>query len=99
MKCKHCGYIPPNDTIKHCNNIGCKWYGKRIDVDVDVDVAVAFAEQKHQENSCGMLGFATVPDQIFGRTYDMETAMAKGTVFPELDMPYTKRILNRGGQG
>jgi hypothetical protein len=43
-----------------------------------------------------MLGFATVPNQVWGRIYDMETAMRQGTVFPELDMPYTKKIIDRG---
>ena len=34
------------------------------------------------------LAIATVPMQQFGETYPPEVALCKGTLFPELDLPY-----------
>lgn len=37
--------------------------------------------------SCA-LGIATVPCQQWNGTYDTEKALKRGTVFPELDLPF-----------
>ncbi len=37
---------------------------------------------------CGYpIGYAFVPDQHFGTVYDMDMALERGTLFPELDLP------------
>lgn len=43
-----------------------------------------------------MLGLATVPFQQFGKIYPPDKAMMAGTIFPCLNMPYDKNIINRG---
>ena len=35
-----------------------------------------------------LLAIATVPMQQLGETYPPEVALCKGTLFPELDLPY-----------
>jgi len=47
-------------------------------------------------NSMHSYGFATVPMQQFDKIYSPQKAMEKGTIFPLLDMPYDKKIINRG---
>ena len=42
------------------------------------------------------LGFATVPNQSFDGISSLDDAMKHGTLFPSLNMPYNKRIINRG---
>jgi hypothetical protein len=34
------------------------------------------------------VGYAYVPIQKFGETYTPEEALKRGTLFPELDLPY-----------
>lgn len=34
------------------------------------------------------LAHAYVPDQVLGEVYDPKKALCRGTIFPELDMPY-----------
>lgn len=33
------------------------------------------------------VGYAFVPEQHFGDVYDTDTALERGTLFPELDLP------------
>lgn len=33
------------------------------------------------------IGYAFVPEQHFGTVYDMDMALERGTLFPELDLP------------
>lgn len=50
--------------------------------------------------SCGCLGYAYVPVQELGRTYDAAAALNRGTVFPELDLSmceYGKVCKQEGG--
>lgn len=37
------------------------------------------------------IAMAYVPWQRFGRTYDTEQALSVGTIFPELNKPFTGR--------
>lgn len=53
------------------------------------------------ENECSWQtpGMAYVPWQMFTKTYDPKKALQAGTIFPELDKPFTgKCMLNRGGR-
>lgn len=43
------------------------------------------------------LAIATVPMQSFQRLYDAQTALSKGTVFRELDLPFGGSEVNRCG--
>jgi hypothetical protein len=36
----------------------------------------------------GLLAISSIPMQTFGETYPPEAALCKGTIFPELDLPY-----------
>ena len=47
------------------------------------------AEPPMQEEACPcMLAISSIPMQTFGETYPPEVALCKGTIFPELDLPY-----------
>ncbi|MCD8232321.1 MAG: spore coat associated protein CotJA [Clostridiales bacterium] len=37
------------------------------------------------------IAMAYVPWQHFGRTYDLDHALSVGTIFPDLDKPFTGR--------
>ncbi|MCI7108011.1 MAG: spore coat associated protein CotJA [Agathobacter sp.] len=44
-------------------------------------------------------GMAYVPWQMFTKTYDPKQALMAGTIFPELDKPFTgKCIMQNGGR-
>ncbi len=43
------------------------------------------------------IAMAYVPWQHWGETYDAENALANGTLFPELNLPFTGRNCERGG--
>ena len=43
------------------------------------------------------IAMAYVPWQRWGETYDAENALANGTLFPELNLPFTGRNCERGG--
>lgn len=45
------------------------------------------SEAKNMLCNC-VLGIATVPCQQWNGTYDTEKALRRGTVFPELDLPF-----------
>ncbi|MCL2822014.1 MAG: spore coat associated protein CotJA [Firmicutes bacterium] len=47
-------------------------------------------------DSMHALGFATVPNQQLKSIYSPCRAITQGTIFPCLDMPYDKFIINRG---
>lgn len=36
------------------------------------------------------VGYAYVPMQVMGETYDPEKGLTQGTIFPELDIPMEK---------
>ena len=40
----------------------------------------------HVHSNCGCVGYAYVPSQTFGETYNPEQGLANGTVFPELNL-------------
>lgn len=42
-------------------------------------------------------GMAYVPWQTFGKTYDPRQALKSGTIFPELDKPFTGNCMMRNG--
>lgn len=44
-----------------------------------------------------VVGMAYVPWQTFGQVYDPKRALMAGTIFPELDKPFTGKC--RGGRG
>lgn len=43
------------------------------------------------------VGMAYVPWQTFGKTYDPRKALMAGTIFPELDKPFTGSCMMRNG--
>lgn len=50
---------------------------------------------------CGCVGYAYVPEQTLGCTYDVCSALNQGTIFPELDLnicEYGKVCKKRGGE-
>lgn len=53
------------------------------------------------ENSCGDMvpGMCYVPWQTFGKTYDPMKGLAAGTIFPELDKPFTGKCSKTMMQG
>lgn len=44
-----------------------------------------------------VVGMAYVPWQTFGKTYDPRKALMAGTIFPELDKPFTGSCMMRNG--
>lgn len=52
-----------------------------------------------QRNECPwqVPGMAYVPWQTFGETYDPRQALKAGTIFPELDKPFTGNCMMRSG--
>ena len=56
------------------------------------------AERMTAHSDCGSLfnpadfpvGMSYVPMQKWSKTYDMETGFVRGTIFPELDLPFLK---------
>ena len=52
-------------------------------------------EEKNMPNASHTLAFATVPFQKFERTIPENEVLIAGTLFPELYMPYTYKIVNR----
>lgn len=53
-----------------------------------------------QESCCTQLAIASVPMQQWSQTYRPEEAFVRGTIFPQLDMPFTgvNNIMARGEQ-
>lgn len=49
-----------------------------------------------QECPC-VLAMASVPTQKWGEIYDSETALKRGTIFKELDLPFYTGCENGGG--
>ncbi len=39
-------------------------------------------------NPCQALAMAYVPMQMWNKTYDPEVGICRGTIFPELDLPF-----------
>lgn len=56
--------------------------------------------QQQQTACCTQLGIASVPMQQWGQTYRPEDAFSRGTIFPQLDLPFTGKnnIVARGEQ-
>ena len=44
-------------------------------------------QNTRQECTC-VLAMAAIPMQIYGQLYEPEEALARGTVFKELDLPF-----------
>lgn len=42
-----------------------------------------------QQSCCTQLAIASVPMQVWREVYRPETAFMNGTIFPELNLPYT----------
>ena len=53
--------------------------------------------QPHDDCSEWVVGMAYVPWQTFGKTYDPRKALMAGTIFPELDKPFTGNCMMRNG--
>ncbi len=45
--------------------------------------------QQQQPSCCTQLAIASVPMQQWSQTYRPEEAFVRGTIFPQLDMPFT----------
>lgn len=56
-------------------------------------------ELGNDDRACGamVLAMAYVPDQIWGDLYDEGVALQRGTLFPDLDKPFTGRKQARNG--
>ena len=47
-----------------------------------------YMENNNNVRMCAYpIGYTFVPEQHFGRVYDMDMALERGTLFPELDLP------------
>ena len=51
------------------------------------------------ECSSQVPGMAYVPWQEFTKVYDPKRALMAGTIFPELDMPFTAKCMMSGNGG
>ncbi|MCM1106631.1 MAG: spore coat associated protein CotJA [Blautia sp.] len=65
---------------------------------MDCDMNMTGRGRTGDKDDCAnwVVGMAYVPWQTFGQTYDPKRALMTGTIFPELDMPFTGRC--RGGR-
>ena len=45
---------------------------------------------------CNCLAMATVPLQVWQSTYPADVALKKGTIFPELDLPFLGKEVIHG---
>jgi hypothetical protein len=50
-----------------------------------------------EKNRNKELAKAYVPFQIMNQVYTQKEALSRGTLFPELDMPYIKKERDRSG--
>ena len=91
-KCRYCGSVSYGENAGYCRNVKCDYYCNRRSADtaIERDNAGRYISDEHQ------LGFATVPFQTFGEIYPPDKGLRSGTIFPELAMPYTKKIFRRG---
>lgn len=66
-------------------------------MDHDMNTA-AFRPSMMPKQDCPnqVVGMAYVPWQTFGQIYDPKKALMAGTIFPELDKPFTGRC--KGGR-
>ena len=83
--CKSCGYTSNNPGVMSCQNINCL---NHLIKETTVPVNAL-----PDDNST--LAFATVPFQKFKNTFKLDQVLIAGTIFPELYMPYTQKIINR----
>ncbi|MCL1901770.1 MAG: spore coat associated protein CotJA [Firmicutes bacterium] len=83
--CKFCGYTSNDNSIMSCQNKYCVNYSTK-ETNYQTHVLP-------DDNSA--LGFATVPFQTFKNIFKLDQVLLTGTVFPELYMPYTQKIINR----
>jgi hypothetical protein len=45
------------------------------------------------------VGYAYVPPQALGEIYSLQKALEEGTLFPELNLPYSQYVPKYGGGG
>ena len=83
--CKFCGYTSHDNSITSCQNNYCVNYLTRE----------VYYHSNTLPDDNSTLGFATVPFQIFKNIFKLDEVLMTGTVFPELYMPYTQKIINR----
>jgi len=109
FQCKFCGYVSQNPHIYWCNNLKCLYYSV-VQEDIPA-AQQAIREQsssrvmpqksdacRKPEPPCNdelQLGFATTPFQRLKSLYSPREALAAGTVFPELNMPWKSRLIKR----
>lgn len=84
--CKYCGYMSDDMSINSCQNPDCSNYGKKD----SVIKSFGMPDDMHQ------LAYATVPNQKMNMVFKPNEVLKAGTIFPELYMPYTYKIVNRG---
>ena len=65
-----------------------------MDRNMNTNTRGSSASQDHCED--WVVGMVYVPWQTFGKTYDPKKALMAGTIFPELDKPFTGRC--KGGR-
>lgn len=49
---------------------------------------IALKSENFEQTCSCVLGIASVPVQQFGAVYDGCTALKRGTIFPDLDLPF-----------
>lgn len=82
--CEMCGYFSNDMKINSCQNHDCVNYGKHKN----------YYRTKFP-NDMSELAFAVVPFQKLNTVFKTSEVLKTGTIFPELYMPYTYKILDR----
>lgn len=101
--CKYCGFTPKANDINWCENVDCINYMAekpntgRMNVSSDTFTAgnMNMHNNMNLPNDASTLAFATVPFQRFEKVLKLNEVLLTGTLFPELYMPYTYKIINR----
>ena len=92
-QCRYCGFVSYNEHVNYCATQGCPNYRSLYKNDY---MPSADSPPKCEVSSMHQLSFATVPFQKFNGIMPPRESLAAGTVFGELSMPYTKKIIRRG---
>ncbi|MCL2752331.1 MAG: spore coat associated protein CotJA [Firmicutes bacterium] len=95
-KCRYCGFVTHIENAVCCTNPDCSNYCGRYEAEQARSAPVRPASIARQVSDAGSLGFATVPFQKFESVMPPGEALAAGTVFSALNMPYDKKIIRRG---
>ena len=109
--CKFCGYVSQDSNAASCGNRVCRGYLRHQAVrPLEFSAPPAAAQDSPMPAPPPMpapmpsvpypsdkhaLAFATVPFQRMGQLLPQASWLTLGTVFPELSMPYPRKIFDR----